>query len=213
MNTEIHAYIDESVKPMRDFRTLRPREERHYVIAAVTLLDVDLSNLRRDLRALRDDLHGPVHYSEMTHSKRLHALEAASGFKDWDGFIFETSHPNERTERHVRDKLLRVALLDLVREQGVSKVTIESRNINRDEHVDRVNYGLDRHDAATLTSLRSRKILKEEFLIVHATKDEEILWLADLLASSRTDALCHPKKHGYFAHIAHRIHEIERVRI
>ncbi len=142
---------------MRDFRTLRPREERHYVIAAVTLLDVDLSNLRRDLRALRDDLHGPVHYSEMTHSKRLHALEAASGFKDWDGFIFETSHPNERTERHVRDKLLRVALLDLVREQGVSKVTIESRNINRDEHVDRVNYGLDRHDAATLTSLRSRK--------------------------------------------------------
>ncbi len=213
MNTEIHAYIDESVKPMRDFRTLRPREERHYVIAAITVFQSDAQNLRSELQALRNQIQVPVHYSELNRSKRLHALEVVSEFTDWEGFIVETWNPNTRSERHTRDKLLKVVFPDLAQERGVSKVIIESRNINLDEQIDGVHYGLDRRDTATLTSLRSKQILKQELVLVHATKEEEILWPADLLASSRTDALCHPRKNEYFAHISHRVREIERVRI
>ena len=56
-------------------------------------------------------------------------------------------------------------------------------------------------------------MLEKGLELVHATKDEEILWLADLLASSRTDALCHPEKNEYFAHVAHRVREIRKERI
>jgi hypothetical protein len=61
--------------------------------------------------------------------------------------------------------------------------------------------------------LRSKHMLEKELELVHATKDEEILWLADLLASSRSDALCHPKKGEYFSYLAHRVREIRKVRV
>jgi hypothetical protein len=56
-------------------------------------------------------------------------------------------------------------------------------------------------------------MLEKGLELVHATKDEEILWLADLLASSRSDALCHPKKGEYFSYLAHRVREIRKVRV
>jgi len=211
--TVIHAYIDESVKPMREFRTLRPRVERHYVIAAITLFEADSANLRERLRSLRDEIEVPIHYSEMNKDNRLNALTSVSAFRDWEGFLFETKDPNTRSERQVRDKLLRVALLDLVHRHGVSRVTIESRNISFAGAFDKVYDGLDRYDVAVLTSLRSKHMLEKELELVHATKDEEILWLADLLASSRSDALCHPKKGEYFSYIAHRVREIRKVRV
>ena len=198
---------------MRDFRTLRPRVERHYVIAAITLFEADSANLRERLRSLRDELRVPLHYSTLTHSKRLYAIEAVSEFTDWEGFIFETRDPNDETERHVRGKLLRVALLDLVQGHGVSRMTIESRDVTFVKEFDASHCGLDRNDDATLTTLRSKQLLTHEFSLAHATKDEEILWLAYLLASSRTDALCHPKKNEYFAHVVHRVREIRKERI
>ena len=149
----------------------------------------------------------------MNKDKRLNALTSVSAFTDWQEFVFETRDPNDETERHVRDKLLRVALLDLVQRHGVNRVTIESRNISYAGAFDKVYDGLDRNDVAVLTRLRSKHMLEKELELVHATKDKEILWLADLLASSRTDALCHPKKNEYFAHVAHRVREIQKVRI
>lgn len=142
---------------MRDFRTLRPRDERRYVIAATTLLEADSANLRERLRSLRSELRVPLHHSTLTQSKRPYAIEAVSEFTDWEGFLFETRDPNEQTERHVRDKLLRVALPHSVRKQGASTVRIESRDVTFARQFDDSHYGLDQHDISTIVRLRSKK--------------------------------------------------------
>ncbi len=213
MKIEFHAYVDESVKPIRDFRTLRPLADRHYVVAAITVFESDAQHLRLELQTLRNQIQVPVHYSEMNQVTRLHTLDAVSKFPDWDGYLFETSNPNTRSERHTRDKILKVALVDLAQKRGASEVTIESRNINLDEQIEVTHHGLDRHDISTLASLRSKGVLGQDLGLDHATKSEEILWLADLLASSRTDFLCHPKRLGYYARISHRVREITQVPI
>lgn len=202
----IHAFLDESRKPLRDGATGGVATwGDHYVIGAATLLEGSLDESRAWLQGLRTDLGFRFHFSELALSRRILVIEGLLSLESWDGFLYESAKPLSRSipERRMRDRILQVAFKDLANECGVHAFTLESRATPQ-----RGQWALDRHDHSTFAKLTSRRQLPEEAALTHATKSEPMLWIADVIASCRSDYLC-GRERSLFPMLAHRLIRIK----
>lgn len=189
--SEIVAYIDESRKPVRNPKTNRVADEGdHYVVAAAVLLAGDITAIRRSLVALAGELTAgrPFRWKDMRATTRRAVVGAISAMDGWEGFLYETatavpSHLG--SDAYLRAKTLTTAFEDLSQKHGVSRAVLETRSQPASGFT-----SLDESDNRLLASLLKKKRAAVGFRIEHRGKEEAILWLADILAGSRTDYLC-----------------------
>lgn len=204
------AFLDESRKPVRDRVSGRPLEgSEHYLVAAAIMFDGDLTRVRKRILRIERDLGFRLHYTSLRKSgRRQAALSAIADIPDWDALIVETARPlpiRNNSERHVRAKVLREALRTLTATHGVAHVVLETRS----SPVKGFRQ-LDEQDHQVLQSLRSRHEVPAALSIDHRGKSEPLLAIADLVAGSRTDALCWADRTA-FPIIAHRVRTTVRV--
>lgn len=208
MMPDLVAYLDESRKPMRNPKTRRvdDHELNHYVLAAVVVLDGDVSTLD-DLGRMSQQIGVPLHFRRISRRQRIEAIEGIASLDGWDGYLFETARAVADTsysEHHVRAKMVEAALRRLSSE-GVRRAVLETRSGQRQDF--RI---LDEKDHQVLRRLRRQGIVPSSFRISHRDKGEPFLQVADLLAGARSDSLCHGDRES-FARIAHRIRDTHRI--
>jgi hypothetical protein len=206
----LHAFLDESRKPLRDGATGGVATwGDHYAIAAVTLLEGTIDDSREQLKAFRRELGFSLHFSDLAPRRRRLVIEGLLTMESWDGFLYESAEPLSRSipERRMRDRILRVAFDDLATEFGVRAFTLESRATPRHGQ-----WTLNRQDHSTLATLISRGQVPRSAALAHATKSEPILWIADVIASCRTDYLC-GKDRSIFPLLAHRLFRISGIQV
>lgn len=204
---DLTAYIDESCKPVRDRRTGRTIPQQHYVAASAIILNGDEDRLRADLADLESAIGTPLHYYDLSATKRLDVVKRLADIDGWEGGSFETSNPyTARTnEHHVRAKVIGAALT-LLPDKGASHVVLEARGVAN------TGYGkLNQKDHDVLYKLQRQKIVPASLRIEHRTKSESILAIADIVAGARTDHLCGvtDEPHALIAHRLDYIHHIE----
>lgn len=122
MTTELIAFPDESRKPTRNPATGRvdSRGLRHYVVAAAAVINGDIPNIRRQLRQVEDRLGYPLHYRNLSTTRRMQTLEA-DHIDGWDGYLHETARalPDPSpSEHHVRAKTVTEAFTYLSSERA-----------------------------------------------------------------------------------------------
>jgi hypothetical protein len=204
----LHAFLDESRKPIRDGATggVSPRGD-HYVISACVVLEGTVDESWQHLKALRRQLGFPFHFSQLGERRQHLVVERLMSLDSWDGYVYESSQPLRRStpERRMRDRILRAAFQDLALGHGVREFTLESRATPK-----RGQWTLNRHDHSTLTKAMAKGLVPKGSSISHATKSEPILWIADVIASCRSDYLC-GRDRSVFPLLAHRVRKIHRV--
>ena len=209
MTTELVAFIDESVKPMRDPATgAVSRTGKHYVLAAAVALDGDIDELRGRLGRITAAIGHRLHYRELSRQHRLRTLEAIAAIAGWEGYVFETARPllaRNLSEHHVRAKLIGDAFEYLSMSRGVARAVLETRS-----HPTTGFVALDQKDHDVLRRLRRHEEIAGSFEIAHASKAESILQMADLLAGARSDWLCGVDRHPY-SMITHRVRSTRSV--
>ncbi len=197
------AFIDESRKPLRHRKTGKPDHGRlYYVTAAAVLFRGDLEECRSALLRAEAGLGFDLHYSDLKSStRRRTAVDAIAAVGDWEGYFYELAGPisgSPGAERKARFDQLSQAFQDL-ENVGVSHATLETRN-----RAAARNMTLDERDRALVVKLRQAGKISDNFEIAHSGKDEPMLKIADVLASSRTDLLC-AKDESIFPRLAHRV--------
>lgn len=209
MTTELVAFLDESVKPMRDPATAAvSRTGRHYVLAAAVVLDGDIDELRGSLDRITASIGRQLHYRDLSRQHRVRSLEAVAAIEGWEGYVFETARPflaRNLSEHHVRATLVGNAFEFLSLSRGVARAVIETRS-----HPTAGFVTLDQKDHDVLHRLRRREEIAGAFEICHATKAEPILQMADLLAGARSDWLCGVDRDPYSV-ITHKIRSTRTV--
>ena len=203
MTTELVAFVDESVEPMRDPGSgAVSGTGKHYVVAAAVVLDGDIDAMRGSLDRIRVAIGHALHYRNLTRQHRLRSLEAIAHVTGWEGYLFETARPllaRNVSEHHVRAKLLGNAFEFLSMSRGVARAVLETRS-----HPTAGFITLDQKDHDVLRRLRRREEVAGAFEIDHAGKSEPILQIADLLAGARSDWLCGVDRDPYSV-ITHRV--------
>jgi len=209
MDHEILAFLDESKKPVRDPRTGKVSGSGdYYVVAGAVIMRGDTDETRHALRELAVDLEVDVHYNELSRARRIVAIERVAALDTWDGYLFETAQSlvaRHNPERRLRAKTMAAAFTTLGGAGGVMDLVLETRG--------KPSLGftqLDEHDHRVLQRLRSRNEVPRTLSIRHETKQEPLLWLADVLAGARTDHLCGVHLDMY-PRLAHRVREIHAV--
>ncbi|MDE0170138.1 MAG: hypothetical protein OXS29_11560 [bacterium] len=209
MTTELIAFLDESRKPTRNPKTGRVREpERYYyVVAAAVVIDGDSPNIRHQLGQVETEIAYPLHYRNLSTTRRVEALEAIDRIDGWDGYLYETVRPLPEagySEHHVRAKLVAEALTHL-NSEGVVEAVLETRAGTKTDF-----QPLDDKDYQVLRKLQRQRVVPNSFRISHGDKAETILQIADLLAGARSDWLCEVNREAH-ARIGHRVHTIRTV--
>jgi hypothetical protein len=208
MTIELVAFIDESMKPLRDRATGKPTSNAFYVVAAAIVLEGDLSCIRAELAEIEKQFGCPIHYGDLGHDRRVEAAEAIVSIAGWDGYLFETSHalsPRHHKEKYVRNKAMKEAFSYLGSEEGVSQAVLETRADPKKGFL-----ALDQDDHEVLQKLLARKEVPSDFRISHQSKSEPVLQLADVLAGARSDFLCGVNQDVY-PRIAHRVRSTRKV--
>lgn len=204
----LRAFLDESRKPIRDGATgsVSPWGD-HYVISASVVLEGMVDESRQYLKALRRQLGFPFHFSELGERRRHLVIEGLMSLDSWEGYVYESSQPLRRStpERRMRDRILRVAFQDLALGSEVREFTLESRATPK-----RGQWTLNRHDHSTFAKVMAKGLVPRGSSISHATKSEPILWIADVIASCRSDYLC-GRDRSVFPLLAHRVRRIHGV--
>ena len=95
------------------------------------------------------------------------------------------------------------SFVTLSTELGVKDLVLESRSKPAAGFVT-----LDQNDHRTLNKLKQSQQVPADLRVRHDTKDEPLLWIADLLAGARTDWLCHAPGRDMFPRLGHRVEEI-----
>lgn len=205
----LRCFLDESKKPVRDPKTgkVSGRGE-HYVVAGAIVLHGDLDTTRSDLHELAGDLGVALHYNALSRKRRIIAVERVADMDVWDGYLFETAQPlttRHNTERRLRSKTMSAAFTTLGAGGSVTELVLETRSKPSQGFTE-----LDARDHRLLQSLRSKDEVPATLTIRHETKDEPLLWLADVLAGARTDHLCGLHTDIY-PRLAHRIRDVRQV--
>ncbi len=204
---DLLAFIDESKRPVRNRKTGKPDTTQwQYALAAVVIMRADLTLVRQQLQQIEADLNYKLHYHEMkSHTRRRNAIDAINSIAEWDGYIAETSKPikpSGEKEHGARASQLKQAFVYLgIR--GITQVAIETRVRPEAKHKT-----LDKNDLAMAKKLRDQKIIDARFHLEHVGKEETLLKIADLLASSRTDMLC-ARDEAIYPRIGHRVTSIK----
>lgn len=197
---DLTAYIDESCKPVRDRKSRRASTQQHYVAASAIILNGDEQRLRADLDALQHAIDAPLHYYQLSTTKRIEVAKRLADIDGWEGGTFETGLPYgpSTSEHHARAKVIGAALTVLPT-KGATHVVLEARGVAN------VGFGkLNQKDHDVLRKLQHQKQVPRELRIEHRTKDELILAIADFVAGARTDHLCGVTDQPH-ALLAHRI--------
>lgn len=209
MDAELHGFIDESKKPVRDRQTGKVSGAGDfYVVAAAVVLRGDLRETRAELRALAGDLGVDLHYNELSRQRRIEAVERIAAIESWDGYLFETGRPlisRHNSERRLRAHTMTAAFTVLGTDEGVENLVLETRGKPSEGFTQ-----LDDHDRQVLQRLKTKKQVPRSLSIDHATKAEPLLWLADVLAGARTDHLCNVHA-DIFPRVTHRIRATQTV--
>ena len=211
MTTDLVAFIDESKKPARDRATGRvARTGDFYVVASVVTMEGDLEGHREQIAKLEVELGFKLHYGDLRSlERRVQAVEAIATIQGWEASVFESGKPIRASgggaEHRIRAKALEAAFIDLGTDGGVDRVVLETRSQPSEGF-----HELDAKDHRVLQSLVTKAQVPPEFTISHASKDETLLSLADIVASSRTDMLC-GKDDECYARIGHRVQKIRQV--
>ncbi len=201
---EFIAFIDESKRPMRNRRTGKVDiTQWHYVLAVVIIMRIDLESVRQKILRIEADLNYELHYQEMkSNTRRCNAIEAIEQIKEWNGILFETMKPigqSNAEEHRTRASQLKQSFQMLANNYQSTKVILETRAKRKTSRPT-----LDNKDIAVLQKLYATKKVARTFQIRHETKQEPILKIADLLASSRTDMLC-VSDETIYPQIGHRV--------
>ena len=121
----LHAFLDESRKPIRDGATggVSPRGD-YYVISACVVLEGTVDESRQHLNALRRQLGFPFHFSQLGERRQHLVVEGLMSLDSWDGYVYESSQPLRRStpERRMRDRILRAAFQDLLLAHRVRRI-------------------------------------------------------------------------------------------
>ncbi len=198
---DLIAFIDESKRPIRNRRTGKADTTQwHYVLAAVVIMRTDLDNVRRKILQIEADLNYELHYHEMkSHTRRRNAIDAIGEITEWESYITETNKPikpGADYEHGARASQLR-SCFSYLHSLEIKNLVLETRAMPNG------NQTLDAKDASVLEKLRHQTDIDNNFRLDHVTKNETILKIADLLASSRTDMLC-AKDESIYPRIGHR---------
>ncbi len=206
MDHEILAFLDESIKPVRDPNTGKVSGRGdYYVVAGAVIMRGDADETRDALRELSADLDVDVHYNELSRERRIVAIDRVTALDTWDGYLFETAQPlraRHNSEHRLRAKTMAAAFTTLGGDGGVMDLVLETRG--------QPSLGftqLDQKDHRVLQSLRSRNLVPQGLSIRHETKQEPLLWLAGVLAGARTDHLCGAHLDMY-PRLAHRVRKV-----
>lgn len=211
MSVDLVAFVDESKRPVRDRRTGRVAGTGDfYVVASVVTLEGELGDYREAITKLEGELGYELHYGELrSQSRRVEAVEAVAALEGWEAHLFESVNPIPAAggwaEHRIRAKALEAAFVHLAKDCGVDRVVLETR-----AHPTAGFAELDAKDHRVLQRLITRAQVPAGFSISHASKDEPILSIADVLASSRTDLLCGRDSECY-ARLGHRVDGIHQV--
>ena len=210
MDDQLQAFFDESNKPARDPKTGQVSGTgNHYAVGAAVILKGDQERTRRALEEIRADLGYELHYSDLSQARRRDLIDAILGIATWDGYLFETAKPLDlsgKREHRTRSRVVGQALKTLSIDVGVCNIVLESRSKPAAGFVK-----LDDNDHKTFQKLRGRQEVSPDLRVRHGTKDEPLLWIADLLAGVRTDWLCNTNSRALFPLVAHRIQSIVQV--
>ena len=209
MEIELCAFIDESYKPVRDLRTGRvSRRGRHYLVAAAVVFDADADQVRAKLLAIEAHLGYQIHWADLGRTRKLEVMEALDGIADWDAYIYETDRPypeRGHSEHHLRAKVLRAAFDHLGHDVGIRNVVLETRSAPKIGFTE-----LDLRDGRLLQSQQSKKEAPADMRLEHRDKGEALLWVADVIAGSRSDHLC-LKDLDVYPRLGHRVQTIKAV--
>jgi len=188
---DLIAFLDESRKPVRDGRTGRVSGRGdHYVVVAAVVLTADADDCRSRIRAAATNSEASRYWrwKLMSPSRRRRAVAGLTALDHWEAYAYETAQPMQRrrvSDARARSLILKRAFVDLDRQVGVHRATLETRS-QPSERFDTH----DRRDHQVLESLLSEDGVDPSFRITHAGKEEPLLWLADVLAGARSDFLC-----------------------
>lgn len=199
------AYLDESRKPLRHPGSRRVDDTQgHYVVAAAILFSGEVDEVRSRLVTLRNAMGHEFHYSDLSRLRRYEVAEAVGRLPSWEGVLFETDAPvsSRMPDRRVRQRLLSAALPTLERDFGVSSLVLETRSAPL-----RGFLALDSHDHGTRQSLIARGELLAETSLIHVTKSEPLLWIADVVAGARSDFRC-GRDGATYPLLAHRVRRV-----
>lgn len=207
------AFVDESRKPVRDEATGRVADAGgHYVVAAAVVLRGDADDCRQGLRDLADGVNSgeALRWKNMGSQRKLAVVEGILEIRHWDALVYETASPvmdRHHRDAMVRARILRIALPDLSAKQGIAHVTFETRSqpsLGFTTH--------DRRDHEVLQSLLDKGEIDPDFRIDHDGKSEPMLWLADVVAGTRSDYTCGVDRE-MFSRIAFRVRDPVRISV
>jgi hypothetical protein len=140
---------------------------------------------------------------------RTQALIGLGEIGGWEGIIYQSAQavPALQPDQRTRARIQRAAFQDLTSLSGVTRIVVETRATAR-----RGFRTLDMHDEATWDSLRKQGLVPLGGELEHGDKTEPLLWIADLLAGSRTDELCRADR-GFYTLISHRVQKVVSVAV
>ncbi len=208
------VFLDESRKPVREERTGRVSGRGdHYVVVAAVVLAADTDNCRSRIRAAaatNSEASRIRRWKLMSPSRRRRAVADLTALDHWEAYSYETAQPMSRqrvSDARARSLILKRAFVDLHRQRGVQRATLETRSQPSEGFVTH-----DRRDHQVLESLLSEDEVDPSFRIAHAGKEEPLLWLADVLAGARSDFLCEVDREMWSL-MAHRVSAVVSISV
>ncbi|MEV6603460.1 hypothetical protein [Kutzneria sp. NPDC051319] len=169
---EIYAHIDESGGRL-------PSGRRLYGIAAVLTEQSHHAALRQRLRELLMPNEDHLHFYDESPKRRLEISERLADLP-FTGALLVTDETTNTEQERMRRRLLGWLLPRLQHTEAVNHAVVESRS------------GGDKHDRRTRDHLIKSRQVTSDMRVTHVLKHhDELLWLADFVASSYTTAVLH----------------------
>jgi hypothetical protein len=184
---ETYAHIDESGGRLPDGRRL-------YGMAAVLTEQCQHDPIRQCLRELLLPTEDHLHFYDESPKRRLAIAERLADLP-FTGALLVTDDTTDTEQERTRRRLLGWLLPRLQHTESVDHAIVESRS------------GGDKHDRRTRDRLIKSRRLTAAMRVTHVPKHhDELLWVADFVASSYTTAVLHDQPEPWLAlNAAHAI--------
>jgi hypothetical protein len=167
---EIYAHIDESGGRL-------PNGHRLYGIAAVLTERQHHAMIRQWLRDLPLPNQDHLHFYDESPKRRIEIAEKLA-FLPFNGALLVTDETTDTEQERIRRRLLGWLLPRLQHTEAVDQAVVESRS------------GGDKLDRRTRDHLIKSRLVTSDMRVTHVLKHhDELLWVADFVASSYTTAV------------------------
>jgi hypothetical protein len=187
---EIYAHIDESGGRL-------PDGGRLYGIAAVLTERSHHAAIRQRLRELLLPNEDHLHFYDESPKRRLEIAENLADLT-FTGALVVTDETTDAEQERTRRRLFGWLLPRLEHTESVDHAIVESRS------------GGDKHDRRLRDHLLKSRQVTAAMRVTHVLKhQDELLWVADFVASSYTTAVLHAQPEPWLAlNAAHAIEVI-----